>query len=144
MNARSDGGAGERRLPGWIFLAAVATAALLLGQLQGAVGALLIALMLGVALQNLGLFRLSVRPGVQQAAKPLLRLGIVALGLQLSVPEILALGVPVLVLIAGTVLIGFGFTHWFARRMGLSPAAPCSMPPVSPSVGLLQWPGRRA
>lgn len=123
MSARSDGGAGERRLPGWIFLAAVATAALLLGQLQEAVGALLVALMLGVALQNLGLFHPSVRPGVQQATKPLLRLGIVALGLQLSVPEFLALGVPVLVLIAGTVLIGFGFTHWFARRMGLSPAA---------------------
>lgn len=109
--------------PGWFLLAAMATVSLLLGSLQGAVGALLIALMLGLLLRNVGLFHPGLRPGVQRATKPLLRLGIVVLGLQLAVPEILALGVPVLVLIAGTVLGGFVFTHWFARKMGMSPAS---------------------
>lgn len=123
MSSQDAGSAGARQLPGWILLAAVATAALLLGSIQGAVGALLIALMLGLLLRNVGLFRPAVRPGVQRATKPLLRLGIVMLGLQLAVPEILALGVPVLVLIGATVLIGFVFTHWFARRIGMSPAA---------------------
>lgn len=113
----------ERRLPGWILLAAVATAALLLGRTQDAVGALLIALLLGLLIRNAGLFHPAFRPGVQRATKPLLRLGIVILGLQLALPEILALGVPVLTLILGTVTLGFLFTHWFARRMGLSPAA---------------------
>ena len=123
MSSPDAGSPGVRRLPGWILLAAVATAALLLGSIQSAVGALLIALVLGLLLRNLGLFRPAVRPGVQRATKPLLRLGIVVLGLQLAVPEILALGVPVLVLIGATVLIGFVFTHWFARRIGMSPAA---------------------
>lgn len=123
MSSQDAGSPGVRRLPGWILLAAVATAALLLGSIQSAVGALLIALVLGLLLRNLGLFRPAVRPGVQRATKPLLRLGIVVLGLQLAVPEILALGVPVLVLIGATVLIGFVFTHWFARRIGMSPAA---------------------
>ncbi len=113
----------ERRLPGWILLAAVATAALLLGRAQNVIGALLIALLLGLLLRNAGLFHPALRPGVQKATKPLLRLGIVILGLQLAVPEILALGVPVLTLILATVALGFLFTHWFARRMGLSPAA---------------------
>lgn len=113
----------ERRLPGWILLAAVATAALLLGRTQDAVGALLIALLLGLLIRNAGLFQPVFRPGVQRATKPLLRFGIVILGLQLALPEILALGVPVLTLILGTVTFGFLFTHWFARRMGLSPAA---------------------
>lgn len=113
----------ERRLPGCIFVAAVATAALLLGNTQNVVGALLIALLFGLFLRNVGLFRPKLRPGVQRATKPLLRLGIVVLGLQLAVPEILALGVPVLSLILGTVVTGFIFTHWLARRLGLSPAA---------------------
>lgn len=123
MSSPDAGSPGVRRLPGWTLLAAVATAALLLGSIQSAVGALLIALVLGLLLRNLGLFRPAVRPGVQRATKPLLRLGIVVLGLQLAVPEILALGVPVLVLIGATVLVGFAFTHWFARRVGMSPAA---------------------
>lgn len=113
----------ERRLPGGIFLAAVATVALLLGSIQNVVGALLIALLFGLLLRNVGVFHPTLRPGVQRATKPLLRLGIVVLGLQLAVPEILALGVPVLSLILGSVVIGFLFTHWFAQRIGLSPAA---------------------
>ena len=123
MSSQAAGSTGIRRLPGWVLLAAAATAALLLGSMQGAVGALLIALLLGLLLRNVGLVRPGLRPGVQRATKPLLRLGIVVLGLQLAVPEILALGVPVLVLIGATVLIGFVFTHWFARRIGMSPAA---------------------
>ena len=110
-------------LPGWTASGLAATVALILGLTQEIIGALLIALLLGLLLRNVGLYRSALRAGVQKATKPLLRLGIVLLGLQLALTEILALGVPVLVLILGTVATGFLFTYWFARWLGLNPAA---------------------
>lgn len=91
-------------------------------RLQAVIGALVIALALGVVLTNAGLYRPALRPGVTGSTKRLLRTGIVVLGLQLAVGDVLALGPVVIALIVASVVVGFAFTSWVGRRLGLSPA----------------------
>lgn len=76
--------------------------------------ALVVAIVLGIALTNLVRLPSQTAPGIAFSAKKLLRLGIVLLGLQLVLGDILALGTPMLAVIvcivaggiAGTVLMG--------------------------------------
>lgn len=60
------------------------------------------------------------QPGVSLAAKRLLRVGIVVLGLRLSVDEVLDLGGVGLVVVLVTVAATFVGTRWLGRRLGLS------------------------
>ncbi|RWZ52966.1 putative sulfate exporter family transporter [Labedella phragmitis] len=111
-----------RLAPGIAVMALVVTVAVVLGRLQNVVGALVIALALGVLVRNLGLFHPVIRPGIQVATKRLLRIGVVVLGLQLSLPEIWALGLPVLALILVCVAVSFVVTMFVGVRFGLSRA----------------------
>jgi uncharacterized integral membrane protein (TIGR00698 family) len=81
-----------------------------------------VALALGVALRNTGGFVPALRPGVTGSTKRLLRTGIVVLGLQLALGDVVALGPAVVALIVLSVAAGFLFTAWVGRRAGLSPA----------------------
>src|SRR5690625_3489621 len=58
------------------------------------VSALLVAILAGVLWRNIAPVPWSLNPGFAIAAKPVLRLGIVLLGFQLSLAEILGLGWP--------------------------------------------------
>lgn len=102
-------------LPG-IALAAVAGAlCLMLATVLPGVSGLMIAIVAGIALRNLRLIPSWARPGLAWSSKRMLRLGIVLLGLQLSIPSLAALGVgPVLVLVA-TVAATFLGTLLVAR-----------------------------
>lgn len=91
-----------------------------LHELLPSVSTLMIALVMGALVTNLGLGRPSFAPGFRFSVKRLLRLGIVLLGLQLAVPEVLALGGPVLLVVVGTVAVTFVGTNWLGRRLGLS------------------------
>jgi uncharacterized integral membrane protein (TIGR00698 family) len=102
--------------------AAVALAVFLAG-LQGFLGALVIALALGLLIRNTGLFHPRIRHGIRAATKRFLRLGVVLLGLQLSLPEILGLGLPVLLLIIASVFVSFFVTRYIGERLGLTRAA---------------------
>ena len=62
----------------------------------------------------------AIRPGVQFAAKRLLRVGVVLLGFQLSLGQLRALGVPGLGVVAATVAATFFGTRWIGKRLGLS------------------------
>jgi uncharacterized integral membrane protein (TIGR00698 family) len=59
-------------------------------------------------------------PGLQLAAGPILKLGVVLLGLDLVFPDILALGLKALVVVVAVVAITFFGTQWAGRRMGIS------------------------
>lgn len=91
-----------------------------LHQLLPSVSTLMIALVLGALVTNLGLGRPAFAAGFRFSVKRLLRLGIVLLGLQLAVPQVLALGGPVLLVVVGTVAVTFVGTNWLGRRLGLS------------------------
>ena len=114
-------------LPGLAFVAAGTAASLLLhaelerrGWLTG-VGALTIAVVLGIVATNAGLRQPVLRPGTRLATAKLLRIGVVLLGLSLSLPAVLRLGPAVLAVVVAAVTITFTSTRWIGRLLGVSP-----------------------
>ena len=86
------------------------------------VGLLTWGICLGTLVGNIGVLP---RIGARHLAlfsKILLQVGIVLLGLSVSFASIAALGVPLLVVIAFSVVLTLLFTTWLGTRMGLSPA----------------------
>ncbi len=84
------------------------------------VSPLVIAVVLGALISNLGFLSETCRIGLSFSARNLLRLGIVLLGLQLSFAQVSELGVPGLALVIIVVTITFLGTQWLGRKMGLS------------------------
>jgi len=87
----------------------------------GSLSPLVVSVALGAILANLGLVPDAARPGATFAAKRLLRVGVVLLGLQLAVGDMLALGGKGLALVVVVVAATFFGTQWVGRRLGLSP-----------------------
>lgn len=107
-------------LPGLLVMAGGVTLALVLAGLQTVIGALVIALVLGILLGNSGLYAPLLKAGIGGGTKRLLRSGVVLLGLQLALPDILALGPGVILLIVACVTLSFYGTIWIGGRFGLS------------------------
>ncbi|PWH05415.1 putative sulfate exporter family transporter [Brachybacterium endophyticum] len=95
-----------RALPGLLLAFAVAALAFGLAQLVPIASPALTAIVLGALGANLGLLPDVARPGLDVAAKPVLRIGIVLLGLQLAIGDVVALGPLTIVLIIAVVTIG--------------------------------------
>jgi uncharacterized integral membrane protein (TIGR00698 family) len=81
---------------------------------------LVLCVALGVALANLAHVPAAAGQGLTTAAGPVLKLGVVLLGLDLAFPEILALGARALAIVVGVVAITFAGTRWAGRRLGIS------------------------
>lgn len=107
--------------PGLGLAFAAAGAALLVQQVLPTISPLLVAIVLGVALTNLWTIPQSFAPGMKVAAKRLLRLGIVALGLQLALVDILALGLGMILVVLLIVGLGIGGTLVIGRALGVPP-----------------------
>lgn len=78
------------------------------------------AVVIGALIGNLGLATPSASRGLTFAAKRLLRVGVVLLGLRLSLSDISELGSRGLGVVIFTVTITFFGTQWMGRRLGLS------------------------
>jgi long-chain acyl-CoA synthetase len=110
----------RRMIPGF-GLAAVGTAiAFLINRLAPVVSPLTAGVILGVLLTNTFGVPTAARAGLTVVTRRLLRAGVVLLGLQLSLPQLLELGAPILAVVAATVLIGFFGTVWIGARLKLS------------------------
>lgn len=83
------------------------------------VGVLTWAVGLGVLAANVGLLPASSSACLSWTTRRLLRVGVVLLGFSISLASVMALGVPVLVLTAGTLVSTLVFTTWLAGRMGV-------------------------
>ena len=121
QNASSVG----RRLPGLALAAIAVAASWVVHRSFDAVSPLVVGVALGAVLANsVGVAAPEswclIRPGVQFAAKRLLRIGVVLLGFQLSLGQLRSLGVPGLGVVAATVAATFFGTRWIGRRLGLS------------------------
>lgn len=100
--------------PGLLLCAAAVAVAMAAGAFLPGVSPLIIAIVLGITLTNVVRLPGAMAPGITFAAKKLLRLGIVFLGLQLVLSDIVSLGAPMLVVIVcivaggifGTLLMG--------------------------------------
>ncbi|MFF2388146.1 YeiH family protein [Agromyces sp. NPDC058104] len=105
--------------PGLALCAVAAGLALAATLVLPMLSALLTAIVLGVLLRNLVPLSPRFEPGLAFAAKPLLRLGIVLLGLQLVLGDILALGPGMIAVVIAIVVGGIGATLLIGRWLGI-------------------------
>lgn len=108
-------------LPGLALCAAAAALALAANLLLPTVSALLIAIVLGVLVRNLVPLPARLEPGIAFASKKLLRLGVVLLGLQLVLGDILGLGAGMIIVVIAIVGGGILSTLLIGRWLGISP-----------------------
>ncbi|MCG2623122.1 putative sulfate exporter family transporter [Arthrobacter sp. I2-34] len=120
--AQTSVGRWTRFVPGLAACAVAAAAALSAARLLPGFSPLLIAILLGVTWRNLAGVPASWTAGVQVSSKKLLRTGIVLLGLQLSLSEILGLGAGALLVVVAAVGVTFATTLWIGRALGIGPA----------------------
>lgn len=91
-------------------------------QLIPAINASTVAVVLGVAIANLGLHRPVLHAGTHVASHRLLRIAVVLLGLQLAIPQLLDLGLAGLGVVVVTVAVTFFGTQVIGRALGVSRA----------------------
>ncbi|MBW1599952.1 YeiH family protein [Streptomyces sp. JJ38] len=127
--ARGPSGAPRprRTAPPWPGLALVAggvAAAWGVHRLLPAVPLLTAAIVLGLLVAHLpragGFTRGRGRPGLSLAGRRFMRLGVVLLGLELSLAEVLDLGWATAAMVLGVVVATFFGTIWLGRRVGLT------------------------
>ncbi|NUS05617.1 MAG: putative sulfate exporter family transporter [Nonomuraea sp.] len=112
------------------------------------------AVVLGVVAANVlpPAVRSAARPGLQVAAKRVMRLGIVLLGLQLALGDVLHLGWQTLAFVVAAVFVTFFGTQWLGHRLGLPGRQPlliatgfaiCGASAVAAMEGVTRQPGMR-
>lgn len=114
-------------VPGVLLAATVVVAAIALADwindalgFDGLVSFILVAIVLGMVIRNtIGLDDRFV-PGVQFSLKKLLRLGIILLGIRLSIPDVLEIGAFGIPIVVGAVVTGLVVAIAATRRLGLS------------------------
>jgi uncharacterized integral membrane protein (TIGR00698 family) len=110
---------GRNLLPGLLLTATIAAAAFELRNLSGITvfSPLIIAIVLGMAFHNTVGTPDTFKPGVVFSMRRVLRLAIVLLGLQLSLAQVVTVGMVGLAIIAVTLAATFAFTVWLGRRL---------------------------
>ncbi|MEX5257988.1 YeiH family protein [Kocuria arenosa] len=115
-------GARGHWVPGLVFCAVGMGVATAVASVLPMVSVLLVAIVLGAVVANTMVVPSVLAAGVGLAARPVLRAGIVLLGLQVGLQEILGLGAPVVLTVVATVGIGILATLWAGKRLGVPPA----------------------
>lgn len=105
--------------PGIVLSLAVAAVSILASTVLPGVSALVIAIAVGILTANLTTLPRALTPGLSVAAKKLLRAGIVLLGLQVVLGDLLALGVPMLLVVVVVVTGGILGTVLIGRALGV-------------------------
>ncbi|MDL9981533.1 YeiH family protein [Microbacterium sp. ASV49] len=112
-------------VPGLAVAGAAAAASFALATVVHGLSALLVAIVLGIAFRNLVRLPPSLEsalaPGLAVAAKRVLRIGVVLLGLQLVLGDILRLGPGMIVVVIAIVGVGILSTLFIGRLLGISP-----------------------
>ena len=107
------------RWPGLALALAVAAGAIAVHGVLPGLSPLVIAIIVGVAVTNLTTLPRVLAPGLDVAAKLLLRAGIVLLGLQVVLGDLLALGAPMLAVVVAVVGGGIAGTVALGRVLGV-------------------------
>jgi uncharacterized integral membrane protein (TIGR00698 family) len=108
-------------LPGLALAAVIAAAAMAVRSVPGlgTISPLIIAIIIGIALRNTIRLPAMLLPGIKASLKRVLRAGIVLLGLQLTISQVMAVGGPGLVMVTATLALTFVFTLWLGRALGV-------------------------
>jgi len=116
-------------LPGLILALLLAVAGQYLSELIGVtlmglpkspVSAIMMAILLGILIRNTITLPASFQPGIRFGLVRVLRLGIVLLGIRLSLGEVGAIGLQSLPVIIGAVAAALLIVTYFSRKLGLS------------------------
>ncbi|MFO1407839.1 MAG: putative sulfate exporter family transporter [Steroidobacteraceae bacterium] len=91
-----------------------------IGMSPGAISGIMVAIVLGLAISNFVGLPDALRPGVTYAVKGVLPIGIVLLGLKLSIVEVGAIGLRALPVLLVTIPTAVLVVGWLARRLGLT------------------------
>ena len=108
--------------PGLVLAAALALVAYGLNQIEPRISALVAALLLAIVVANVAGRRAVLAPGARFASRRILRLGIVLLGLRISLQLIVDVGWRGVLVAVAAVGFTLPFSVWFGRRLGVSPA----------------------
>ena len=115
-------------IPGLLLAAALAVVSIwasdwigvnLMGFSKSPISPVMVVIILGIVIGNVFTLPAGVKPGLQFAMKKLLRLGIILLGIRLSIGDVFqlgALGIPIVLLCVASALL---FTTWLNRRLHL-------------------------
>ncbi len=106
--------------PGLSFISAVTYAGFNIHWKFETISPLVASLMLGVLIGNIISIPKILGPGLKFAAKKVLRFGIVLLGTQLALKEVVDLGGRELIVVIGVVALTFLGTLWLGPRLGIS------------------------
>ena len=108
-------------LPGLVLTAAIAGVAFALRELPyvGIASPMILAIGMGITLQNSWGTPAAAKPGVTFSMRRVLRFAIILLGLQLTAAQLVAVGGIGLAIIAATLVTTFAFTTWLGRVMGI-------------------------
>ncbi|CAL8972855.1 hypothetical protein TESS_TESS_02595 [Tessaracoccus sp. O5.2] len=106
-------------IPGLAACLAAAVASVAVSRVVPLASPLLVAILAGIAWRTARGTTASWASGVGVAGRQLLRVGIVLLGLQVSLLTVAGLGPATLVLVATAVGVTFAATAWLGRRLGL-------------------------
>lgn len=108
------------RVPGLTLAGIVASGAYFLGAFVPSLSSLIWALLLGAMIANVLPPSAAFNAGIGFAARPILKLGVVLLGFQISVADAIALGPKVLLVVIVTLPVTFGTAMFLGRLLGLS------------------------
>src|SRR5579863_941943 len=108
-------------LPGLLMASAVAASAYWLRELPGlkTFRPLILAILIGTAFHNIIGTPAIAKSGVAFSMRRLLRFGIILLGFQLTVSQIVEVGYRDFLIIAATLASTFAFTVWMGRLLGV-------------------------
>lgn len=107
-------------LPGLGAALLVAAVCVALTVLVPVLPGLLVAIVLGAVARSAGWLPAVLEPGLAWTARRVLRAGIVLLGLQLSLGDLLGLGAREAVVLGATVAATFAATSWLGPRLGVA------------------------
>jgi len=82
---------------------------------------MILAIVIGIFWQNVVGTNAAMTPGIKFVQRRFLRAGIVLLGFQLTVDQLLGLGARELLIIVGGLVATFIFTMWVGRALGVDP-----------------------
>ncbi len=106
-------------LPGLAVALVVGAACLGLTAVVPVLPGLLLAIVLGAVARSAGLLPAVLEPGLAWTGRRVLRAGVVLLGLQLSLGDLLGLGLGEVAVLLVTVAATFGATLWLGPRLGV-------------------------
>jgi uncharacterized integral membrane protein (TIGR00698 family) len=109
-----------QRLAAWLGARALAMQGIDPAGRPSPVSGIMVAVILGIALANAIRLPAVFEPGLGFAMRKALRLGIILVGIRLSLLDVFALGAVAVPVVAAIVTIALVATPFFARRMGVS------------------------